>query len=72
MPARNGAAYLEGLRDAREIWLGDERVADVTTHPALYERFFSGDPVRNLAMRYRTYDVAPCTAHVERILAESL
>lgn len=38
----------------------------------LYERFFSGDPVRNLAMRYRTYDVAPCTAHVERILAESV
>jgi 4-hydroxyphenylacetate 3-monooxygenase oxygenase component len=35
MPVRSGKEYLEGLRDEREIWLGDERVADVTTHPAL-------------------------------------
>ena len=28
------AAYLQGLRDSREVWLGNERVADVTTHPA--------------------------------------
>jgi 4-hydroxyphenylacetate 3-monooxygenase oxygenase component len=34
MPARTGAQYLKGLRDGREVWVGDERVKDVTTHPA--------------------------------------
>ena len=35
MGARNGNEFLEGLRDDREIWLGGERIGDVTTHPAL-------------------------------------
>jgi 4-hydroxyphenylacetate 3-monooxygenase len=35
MPVRTGKEYLDGLRDAREIWYAGERVADVTTHPAL-------------------------------------
>lgn len=36
MPARTGAAFLEGLRARRrEVWLGKERVDDVTTHPQL-------------------------------------
>jgi 4-hydroxyphenylacetate 3-monooxygenase len=36
MPARNGKQYLQGLREQqREIWLGGERVRDVTTHPGL-------------------------------------
>src|SRR5579872_7370123 len=36
MPARTGKQYLEGLRaQEREIWLGGERVRDVTTHPGL-------------------------------------
>ena len=36
MPARTGREYLEGLRSQeREVWLGGERVQDVTTHPAL-------------------------------------
>ncbi|MFQ5699684.1 MAG: 4-hydroxyphenylacetate 3-hydroxylase N-terminal domain-containing protein [Myxococcota bacterium] len=35
MTARKGRDYLQGLRDAREIWLEGERVSDVTTHPAL-------------------------------------
>ena len=35
MGARTGAEYLEGLRgDGREVWLGGERVRDVTRHPA--------------------------------------
>ncbi|SVE61923.1 uncharacterized protein METZ01_LOCUS514777, partial [marine metagenome] len=36
MGARNGADYLKGIKqhDA-EIWLGDERIADVSVHPAL-------------------------------------
>lgn len=36
MPARTGQEYLQGLREQpREIWLHGERIADVTTHPAL-------------------------------------
>ena len=35
MGARTGRQYLDGLRAARaEIWIGGERVDDVTTHPA--------------------------------------
>jgi len=36
MPARTGRQYLQGLRDQeREVWLGGERVKDVTAHPGL-------------------------------------
>jgi 4-hydroxyphenylacetate 3-monooxygenase len=36
MPARTGQQYIDGLRaQKREIWLGGERVKDVTTHPGL-------------------------------------
>jgi 4-hydroxyphenylacetate 3-monooxygenase len=36
MGARNGAEYLEGLRERpAEVWLGNERINDVTAHPAL-------------------------------------
>src|ERR1700738_3984787 len=36
MPARTGRQYLNGLRGQdREVWLGGERVKDVTTHPGL-------------------------------------
>ena len=36
MGARTGSEYLEGLQQGNaEIWLGDERITDVTTHPAL-------------------------------------
>lgn len=36
MPARTGAQYLEGLRrQPRELWLGSEKISDVTEHPAL-------------------------------------
>lgn len=31
---RAGEQYLEGLRDGRQVYLGDEVVTDVTTHPA--------------------------------------
>lgn len=31
---RTGAAYKDGLRDGREIWIDGERVKDVTTHAA--------------------------------------
>src|SRR3712207_6359706 len=32
---RTGAEYLAGLRDGRTVWLGGERVEDVTAHPSL-------------------------------------
>jgi 4-hydroxyphenylacetate 3-monooxygenase len=35
VPARTGAQFLEGLQAPRQVWLGDERVADVASHPAL-------------------------------------
>ena len=35
MGARNGATYLERLRDDREVWLDGERVEDVTRDPRL-------------------------------------
>ena len=36
MPARTGAEYLNGLRSQeREIWMGGQRVTEVTTHPGL-------------------------------------
>jgi 4-hydroxyphenylacetate 3-monooxygenase len=36
MPARTGQQYIDGLRaQKREVWLGGERVKDVTKHPGL-------------------------------------
>ena len=36
MPARSGDQYLQGLRRRpAEVWLGGQRVADVTSHPGL-------------------------------------
>lgn len=36
MAARTGQQFLDGLRKrSRTVWLGDDRVDDVTTHPAL-------------------------------------
>ncbi len=34
MGIRTGAEFIAGLRDNREVWVGNERVQDVTTHPA--------------------------------------
>jgi aromatic ring hydroxylase len=36
MGARTGEQFLEGLRgDNRELWMGDERIKDATSHPLL-------------------------------------
>lgn len=36
MPARTGQDYIKGLQEQpREVWLDGQRIADVTTHPAL-------------------------------------
>ena len=34
MPARTGAEFLRGLKDDRQIWVGDDKVSDVVSHPA--------------------------------------
>ena len=31
---KSGSEHLESLRDGRVVYIGSERVADVTTHPA--------------------------------------
>jgi 4-hydroxyphenylacetate 3-monooxygenase oxygenase component len=43
---RTGEQYIEGLRDDREVWIGGERVKDVTEHPA----FRNG--IRSVASMY--------------------
>lgn len=35
MAARTGAQFLDGLKGERAVWVGGERVVDVTAHPAL-------------------------------------
>ena len=62
MAIRTGEEYLEGLHDSREIWLGGERVADVTAHPLLTNMArsvadyydFQHHPEHREAMTYRT------------------
>lgn len=34
MPARTGRQFLEGLKTPRDMYLGDEKVTDVASHPA--------------------------------------
>ena len=44
MPARSGTQYLTGLREnAAEVWLGNERIQDVTSHLALKRGHVVGD-----------------------------
>jgi 4-hydroxyphenylacetate 3-monooxygenase len=47
MGARTGRQYIKGLQDQqREVWLGGERIKDVTTHPGL------ANGVRSIAALY--------------------
>src|SRR5271170_1378744 len=46
---RTAEAYREGLRDGREVWIDNEQVRDVTTHPAL-------KPI--IDVKARMYDMA--------------
>src|SRR5437879_13285363 len=47
MPARTGEQYIKGVQQQeREVWLGGERVKDVTTHPGL------ANGVRSVAALY--------------------
>lgn len=51
---RTGAAYRDGLRDGREVWMDGERIHDVTAHPAL-------KPI--IDVRARMYDMAHEDVH---------
>ena len=55
---RNGAEYLRSLKDGRRVFVDDERVKDVTTHPA-----FSG-AARSIA---NLYDIAAAPELRERM-----
>ena len=63
MPARSGADYISRLREQpAEVWLGGERIKDVTTHPALRNGVHSlaalydmqHDPALRETMTYRS------------------
>lgn len=59
---RSGDEYLESIRDGREVWIGGERVDDVTTHPAL------GPIVRSRAAIYdRVRDEAESAKDTTRL-----
>jgi len=51
---RTGAEYIESLRDARTVFVGGERAADVTEHPAFRAA------VRSIA---QLYDLAAAPEH---------
>jgi 4-hydroxyphenylacetate 3-monooxygenase len=80
MAIRTGEEYLEGLHDTREIWLGGERVVDVTTHPLLANMArsvaeyydFQHRPEHREAMTYRTEagDIANLSFLAPRSLAD--
>ncbi len=53
-----GQAFLDSVRDGREVWYAGERVKDVTTHPAFR------NSARNIA---RLYDSLHDTAHREQL-----
>ncbi len=55
MAARTGIEFLTGLKSPREIWVGDEKVADVASHPA-----FAG-AARTLAEIFDLQHAAPET-----------
>jgi len=61
------AGGVERVRLFRLAW--DVAISSFGTRQLLYERFFSGDPVRNMATLYRTFDSAPLTSRVQAFIA---
>lgn len=55
---RTGEEYRSSIRDGREVWIGGEKVDDVTTHPAF-------KPLVDI--RARIYDMAHEPAYQERM-----
>jgi 4-hydroxyphenylacetate 3-monooxygenase len=64
--AGTDCAARERIRLFRAAWeLSGEAIG---SRQVLYERFFGGDPIRNLAARYRMSDLTACVQHVARLL----
>jgi 4-hydroxyphenylacetate 3-monooxygenase oxygenase component len=61
MAVRTGKQFVEGLRDAREVWYDGRRVADVTTFPPF------ASAIRSMAM---LYDLQHASAHQDVLTAE--
>src|ERR1700741_409136 len=60
MGARTGEQFLDGLRKTRRtVWLGDERVDDVTAHPALAGAAHTLADVFDRQHRYATECLVP-------------
>jgi aromatic ring hydroxylase len=59
---RTAEVYREGLRDGREVWMDNERVADVTKHPVFR-------PI--IDVKARMYDMAYEPAAFARDLLNS-
>jgi 4-hydroxyphenylacetate 3-monooxygenase len=62
MGARSGAAYVEGLRDDREVWIDGERVKDVTRDRRL------GRGIKSVA---GLYDLQLDPAHIDTLTYQS-
>jgi len=68
---RTAEAYRQGLRDGREVWMDNERVADVTKHPAfkpiidvkarMYEMAY--EPAHQNALTYIEHGARHSTFH---------
>ena len=66
MPAHNGRQYLDGLRaQERVVYLGGERVRDVTTHPGL------ASGARAVAALYDMQHEPALAAEIRRYLRRS-
>jgi 4-hydroxyphenylacetate 3-monooxygenase len=63
---KTGAAYLEGLRDGRVIYLGGERVDDVTIHPAFRNAARSYASIYDARSTDELHDVLTCEENGER------
>ena len=59
---RDGKAFIESLRDGREVWLNGERVKDVTEHPHLRP---------SIESTARLYDLQFEAAHRDTLAVES-
>ena len=56
---RTGEEYRESLRDGREVWIGGERVADVTVHPQVRPLVDARARIYDMAHEAALRDVMP-------------
>ena len=61
MPLLTGSAYRDSLRDGRQVWMGGERIADVTAHPAFRPMIDAIAQIYDLHFHPETRDVMTFT-----------